>query len=281
MSIYLIPIVLVCAIGIVAGVMLTVAAKIMYVPVDERVDACLNALPGANCGGCGFAGCSDYAGAVVDGAELTLCPVGGADVAAKLGSIMGIEVAGGDGQYAVVRCGGYDNKTSKILEYKGVPTCAASKSLYGGAGACKHGCLGFGDCVSACNFNAIGVVNGVAWVDRENCVGCGACAKACPNDIIAMVPKKNIVYVACSSLEKGAATRKECQAGCIGCKKCEKACKFEAIQVIDNHAVIDAEKCKNCGLCAKECPTGAILKLPKPKKAAPAKTEEKSSPAAV
>jgi Na+-translocating ferredoxin:NAD+ oxidoreductase RNF subunit RnfB len=265
MTAYLIPVLLVCVVGIVAGIMLTVAAKIMYVPVDERVSACADALPGANCGGCGFAGCSDYAGAVVEGAELTLCPVGGADVVAKLGAIMGVEVSAGDGQYAIVKCGGYDNKTSKILEYKGVPTCKAAKSLYGGPGACKHGCIGFGDCVRSCKFDAIGIVNGVAWVDRENCVGCGACSKTCPNDLIAMVPKKNTVYVACSSTDKGAATRKQCDAGCIGCKKCEKACKFEAIKVVDNHAVIDAEKCKNCGLCVKECPTSAILKLPKKK----------------
>ncbi len=280
MSVYFIPILLVCVVGIIAGIMLTVAARIMYVPVDERVDACLDALPGANCGGCGFAGCSDYAGAIVDGAEITLCPVGGADVAAKLGAIMGIEATGGDGQYAVVRCGGYDNKTGKILEYKGVASCSANKSLYGGAGVCRYGCLGLGDCVRACKFNAIGVVNGVAWVDRENCTGCGACAKACPNNLIAMVPKKSLVYVACSSAEKGAVTKKECEAGCIGCKKCEKTCKFEAIRIIDNHAVIDADKCKNCGLCARECPTGAILKLPKPKKAAPANAAKNADAAA-
>ena len=261
-----IPVILVCTIGIIAGVMLTIAAKVMYVPVDERITECAEALPGANCGGCGFAGCSDYAGAIVEsGAELNRCPVGGAAVAAKLGEIMGVAVEAGEGSYAVVRCGGYADKTSKIMEYQGVPTCSAIKTIYGGGGACGHGCLGLGDCVKACNFNAIGVVNGVAWVDRENCVGCGACTKACPNGLIALVPKKSIVYVKCSSTDKGAATRKACEAGCIGCKKCEKSCKFEAITVVDNHAVIDPEKCKNCGLCAKECPTGAILKLPRKK----------------
>lgn len=269
MTLYLIPIIIVCAIGIVSGVLLTVAAKVMYVPVDERVEQLTESLPGANCGGCGFAGCSDYASSIVEnGAELNRCPVGGPAVSAKLAEIMGTSAGDIEEKCAVVMCGGYDNKTEDIFEYQGIPSCKAIKTFYGGVGACGHGCLGYGDCVAACNFNAIGVVNGVAWVDRENCVGCGACAKACPNDLIALIPKKNTVYVSCSSHDKGAVTRKACEAGCIGCKKCEKACKFGAIKVEDNKAVIDPALCKNCGLCAKECPTGAIIKLPKQAKAA-------------
>lgn len=273
MSGYLIPVLLVCIIGIVAGVILTIAAKLMFVPVDERVSACTDALPGANCGGCGYAGCSDYAVAIVEnGAELNKCPVGGAAVAEALGAVMGVSVEAGEAHFALVKCGGYADKSQKILEYKGIPSCKAVKSMYNGDNACAYGCLGQGDCVKACNFNAIGIVNGVAWVDRANCVGCGACATSCPNHIIDMVPQKSLVYVACSSCDKGAATRKACSAGCIGCKKCEKACKFDAVHVVDNHAIIDAEKCKNCGLCAKECPTGAIVKLPRPAKKAAAAT---------
>lgn len=269
---YLIPILIVCVVGLIAGVLLTVAAKIMHVPVDERVEQLIEALPGANCGGCGFAGCADYANAIVEsGADVNLCPVGGPSVASALAAVMGIEAGSAEGEYAVVMCGGYDAKTEKIFEYQGIPSCKAVKTLYGGAGACGHGCLGYGDCVEACNFNAIGIVNGVAWVDRTNCVGCKACSKACPNGIIAMVPKSNLVYVACSSTDKGAVTRKACQAGCIGCKKCEKVCKFDAITVENNKAVIDPAKCKNCGLCGKECPTGAIVKLAKPKAPAAAK----------
>ena len=209
MNMYLIPILLVCIIGIIAGVLLTVAAKLMYVPVDERITDCTEALPGANCGGCGFAGCSDYATAIVEGgAELNRCPVGGAEVAAKLGVVMGVAVEAGEGSYAAVKCGGYGDKAQKLIEYKGISTCKAVKSMYNGDNVCAYGCLGMGDCAAACNFNAIGVVNGVAWVDRENCVGCGACAKVCPNHIIDMVPKKSIVYVACSSCDKGADTRR-------------------------------------------------------------------------
>lgn len=267
MMVYIIPTILVATIGALAGIMLTIAAKIMFVPVDERIEACTEALPGANCGGCGYAGCSDYAAAVVNNdVSLTLCPVGGPDVVNLLGKILGKEAAASDGQYAIVKCAGYIDKTSKILEYKGINTCTGVKSMYNGDGACQYGCLGMGDCVEACKFNAIGIVNGVAWVDRENCVGCTACAAACPNKLIDMVPKKNLTFVTCSSCDKGAATKKACQAGCIGCKKCEKICKFDAIHVKNNIALIDAEKCKNCGMCVKECPTSAILKLPRPKK---------------
>ena len=269
MTTYIIPILLVSITGVIAGVMLTIAAKIMYVPVDERIEACTEALPGANCGGCGFAGCSDYASALVNNdAKLTLCPVGGADIVSALGAILGKEAAAGEGSYAIVKCAGFNDKTEKILEYKGISTCVSVKSMYNGDGACQYGCLGMGACVRACKFNALGIVNGVAWVDRENCVGCSACVDVCPNHIIDMVPKKNLTYVTCSSCDKGAATKKACQAGCIGCKKCEKACKFDAIHVENNLAVIDAEKCKNCGLCVKDCPTSAILKLPRPKKSA-------------
>lgn len=267
MTSYLIPILLVCIVGIVAGLILTIAAKLMYVPVDERVTACTEALPGANCGGCGYAGCSDYASAIVnDGAELTSCPVGGPDCAAELGKIMGLEVFSAEPQTAIVRCGGFGEKTSKILDYKGVPTCKANKSIYSGDGACMYGCIGLGDCETACKFDAIRVVNGAAWVDRENCVGCGACTKVCPNELITLVPKKNLVYVACSNCDKGAQTRKQCTAGCIGCRKCEKTCKFEAIKIVDNHAVIDPETCKNCGMCAKVCPDESIIKLARKKK---------------
>ena len=176
--------------------------------------------------------------------------MGGPAVSQKLASIMGVESGSSEGEYALVLCGGYDNKTNTIFEYNGIPSCQAVKSLYGGAGACGHGCLGYGDCVEACNFDAIGVVNGVAWVDRTNCVGCKACAKACPNDIIAMVPKHSLTYVACSSTDKGAATRKACEAGCIACRKCEKICKFDAIKVEDNRAVIDPEKVQKTAACA-------------------------------
>lgn len=262
MSAYLFPIILVCVIGIIAGVLLTVAAKVMYVPVDDRVEELTDALPGANCGGCGYAGCSDYADAIVnDDAPINMCAVGGTECQKALASIMGVEAGESEPQTAIVRCGGYGRKTHKILEYKGVPTCKANKSIYSGDGACMFGCIGLGDCVRACNFDAIRVIDGVAWVDRENCTGCGACVRSCPNDLIRLVSKRNLVYTACQNTEKGAQTRKQCSAGCIGCRKCEKACKFDAIHVNDNLAEVDYDKCKNCGMCVKVCPDQTIIKL--------------------
>lgn len=270
------PAIIVAVIGLVAGIILTVASKLMYVPVDERVTAIREALPGANCGACGFAGCDDYAAALVDDGSLStaLCPVGGAAVAAEIAGIMGVEAGAVAAKVATVMCAGHYGVTNRIMDTDKIHTCKEAKMFYGGQWACPHGCLGLGDCVTECAYDAIRVINGVAMVDRESCVGCGACAKVCPNHIIDMVSEKSKVYVACKSTAKGAATRKICTSGCIGCKKCEKACKFEAVKIENNLAQIDFDKCKNCGLCAKDCPTGAIMNLRKKKApAAPAEKE--------
>ena len=282
MSAIMTPVLLVVAMGFVFAVILTIAAKIFYVPVDETVVQLRAELPGANCGGCGFAGCDDYAsalGADPEGVGCSKCPVGGAEVAAKLAAILGMEAGDAEPMVATVRCNGNHTASKSLLEYKGTNTCAAAVTLYGGMNQCKYGCLGLGDCTRACNFNAIKICDGVAVVARELCVGCGACANACPKNVITLLPKKSKVVVQCQSQDKGAATRKACENGCIGCGKCTKVCKFEAITLDGNHAVIDPEKCKNCGLCAKECPTGAINNMrakrkPAQPKAAPAPKAE-------
>lgn len=257
------PVVLVVLIGLVLAVILTVAAKIFFVPVDETVARLRAELPGANCGACGFAGCDDYANAL--GADHTMstamCPVGGADVAAKLAEVLGVEAETAEPKVAAVLCNGNCDACGQIYEWDTIKTCKAAKMFYDGMNACHYGCIGLGDCASVCQYNAIQVCNGVAVVDRESCVACGMCAKACPHGIIELLPKKNLVTVQCSSKAKGAATRKVCTNGCIGCMKCQKVCKFEAITVENNLAKIDPEKCKNCGLCAKECPTGAIINM--------------------
>ena len=146
--------------------------------------------------------------------------------------------------------------------------------MFGGVNVCSHGCLGFGDCEAVCAYGAISVCDGVAVVNRELCVGCGMCEKACPNQVIRIAPAKNKVIVHCNSTDPGAKTRKACTNGCIGCKKCEKVCKFEAVTIENNLAAIDPEKCKNCGLCAKECPTGAIINLRAKRKPAEPKAAE-------
>lgn len=242
------------------AVILTIASKIFFVPVDETVTNLRAELPGANCGACGFAGCDDYASALAADPSIgtAKCPVGGADVAAKLAGILGVEAGSAEPQVAVVMCNGNAQAAKKLMEYQGLSTCAAAKQLFGGLNMCAYGCLGLGDCQEACPYGAIQVCDGVAVVNREMCVGCGICAKTCPNHVIRIAPAKNKVVVQCNSKDTGAKTRKACSNGCIACKKCEKVCKFDAIKVEDNHAMIDPEKCKNCGLCAKECPTGAI-----------------------
>lgn len=275
MGTIVLPALVVAAIGLIFGIILTVAAKVMYVPVDEKVTAIREVLPGANCGGCGFAGCDDYANAFGDDPEMSpaLCPVGGAEVAVKIAGILGVEAGEVEEKVAMVMCQGNFGVTRQIMEADRITSCKSAKAFYGGNWACPHGCLGMGDCQKACNYDAIRIINGVAVIDREKCVACGACSNTCPNNLIDMVPKKKLVHVKCKSVDKGAVTRKTCENGCIGCMKCQKSCKFEAIIVEDNLARIDYSKCKNCGLCAKECPTGAIVNYRK-LKAAPAKAEE-------
>ncbi|MDD7510851.1 MAG: RnfABCDGE type electron transport complex subunit B [Peptostreptococcaceae bacterium] len=278
------PILIVVAIGLVAAAMLTLASKVFFVPVDETFAELRAELPGANCGACGYAGCDDYANAMAEDRSLSCskCPVGGADVAAKLAEILGVEAGSADREVAVVMCYGTDSATKKIMEYEGVKTCVAAKQFFGGLSACPHGCIGLGDCEFACPYNAIKVIDGVAQVDRNACVGCGLCAKACPNSVIRISTEKNKNIVQCRSIEKGGVTRKACTNGCIGCKKCESVCKFDSVHVENNLAFIDPEKCKNCGMCSKVCPTGAIVNMRKPpvKKAAPAKPAAAEAPKA-
>ena len=274
------PAVIVAVIGLVAGIILTVASKLMYVPVDERVAAVREALPGANCGACGYAGCDDYAAALAadpEGVGPNKCPVGGADCAAALAAILGIEAGSAEPQVATVMCNGNKQAAKSLLEYEGIQTCSAASNLFGGMNQCKYGCLGLGDCTRACNFDAIKICDGVAVVARELCTGCGACAAACPKHVIRIAPAKNKVVVQCHSEDKGAVTRKACSNGCIACGKCAKVCKFEAITIENNHAYIDPEKCKNCGMCAKECPTNAINNMRAKRK--PAVKEEAPAPA--
>lgn len=256
----LFPVIIVGGIGCIAAVVLVIAAKVMAIPVDERLEALRAELPGANCGACGFAGCDDYANAMANsGAKTNLCPVGGDAVSHKLSEVLGVAFEDVEEQYAIVRCSGNCYATESIMDYQGEQTCAACNYFYQGKGSCSHGCLGYGDCLVQCNYGAISIVDGIAVVDKALCVGCGMCAKACPNQLIAIIPAVSTVFVGCSSHDKGAFTRKVCKSGCIGCKKCEKVCESGAIAVTDNLAAIDPKKCTNCGACVEQCPTGAIV----------------------
>ncbi len=265
---FAIPVGIVVGIGLLSGVILTIAAKFMAVKVDEKASKILEILPGANCGACGFAGCADYANALAADPTMPInsCPPGGDKVALALSEFLGVEFEGAQAKVAIVKCSGSREKTSYAMDYRGYQNCTANKLFYRGRSSCDKACLGFGDCVKACDYGAIYIENGIAVVNRDRCIGCGLCAKACPNKLIEMVPDKTRVVVGCSSTNKPAVTKSICSIGCIACKMCEKACKFDAIHVIDNHAVIDYTKCTNCTLCARVCPTKVIHVFPKVKK---------------
>ena len=256
----LIAVVPVVIIGIVCAAVLVVASKLMAVKEDERFPAVRDCLPGANCGACGFAGCDGYAKALCESSDTpaNLCIPGGADTARQLGEVLGVEVADVVEQVAVVHYAGDCAHTQDKVIYSGIESCKAAKLLYGGKGSCTYGCLGLGDCQSVCPQNAIFIKDGVAQVYTCDCIGCGMCAKECPNHLISLVPDVKKVVVTCSNRDKGAATKKVCQNGCIGCKKCERVCPSGAIKVVNNVAVIDYEKCTDCGACAENCTVGCI-----------------------
>jgi len=243
------------------GLVLAFAAKKFAVEVDERQAAIEECLPGANCGGCGYAGCAAYASAVVSaGAPINVCVPGGNETAAQVASIMGVEAQETERCVALVKCSGTTGHMIKRFEYSGISDCFSAMRLGGGNGAngCKYGCLGFGSCVKTCPFGAIYLEDGIAHVDHEKCTGCMTCAKTCPKGIIIKVPYEADVTVACSSKDKGSVLRKYCDLGCLGCSICEKLCEYDAIHVEDGRAVIDYSKCKSCGQCAPKCPRKLI-----------------------
>lgn len=246
-------------IGLIFGLLLSFASVIFKVETDEREGKIVEVLPGANCGGCGFAGCSAYAAAVVSGnAPVNACSVGKDAVAAKIAEIMGVKAEKSEPMCARVMCAGDCDKAPDKYIYTGNEDCRSAVRLAGGAKACPNGCLGLGSCVKVCKFGAISVTDGIASVDEEKCTACGACVKTCPKHIIELIPQKSKYYVQCKNTEKGALTNKHCKVGCIGCRKCEKACPVGAVAVNDNLAKIDCSKCIGCGACAAECPRKII-----------------------
>ena len=259
----LIAVVSMGAIGVFFAGFLAFASKKFAIEEDPRIGAILEVLPGANCGGCGYPGCSNYAAAVVAGeVECNGCPVGGPDVGSKVAKIMGIKDAGisSEKMVAKVLCGGDSGKCENKYRYAGVEDCAAAARMAGGGPkGCQYGCMGYGSCAKVCPADAITITDGgIAVVDEEKCIGCKKCVAACPKNIIKMVPYGKEAHVLCSSPEPGKVVRKVCKAGCIACKKCEKACKFDAIYVENNLAVIDYDKCTGCMECVKACPVKCI-----------------------
>jgi Na+-translocating ferredoxin:NAD+ oxidoreductase RNF subunit RnfB len=240
------------AMAVAFGIILSIAAQKFAVKVDPRITQISEA-----------PGCAGYAAAIViGGAEISLCAPGGADTAAKIAKVMGVEVAAAEPKVAVIRCRGTLAVAGRKFQYDGISDCRAAVLVNAGSKACRYGCLGLGSCANACLFGAILVPeNQVPLVVEEKCVGCGKCVEACPKGIITLAPSSKHVHVVCMNREKGGSAKKSCKAACIACKKCEKECKFDAIHIENNLAVIDYEKCKDCGKCVVVCPQDALVNL--------------------
>lgn len=254
------PIISLGGLGLVFGVGLGYASKKFKVEVDERIPLVKDCLPGANCGGCGFAGCEAFAQAVVEGnAPANGCVVAGASAAEKIGAVLGVEVSATEPNKAFVKCGGNCSSAKKSGAYYGLRDCNEAAVIPGGGDkSCSYGCLGLGSCVKVCQFDAIHVVDGIAIVDEEKCTGCGMCAKTCPKHVIEIKPVSATIKVQCNSKDKLKDVKEVCSVGCIGCGVCSKLCPSGAITMENNIPVIDKEKCTLCMTCVQKCPTKAI-----------------------
>lgn len=281
-------VIVLAAIGAIGALVLFLAAKKFEVKEDPRIGLVAEVLPQANCGGCGFPGCSGFANACVKAESLEglLCPVGGAAVMGQIADILGMAAAAQDPKIAVVRCNGNCDARPRTNLYDGASSCAVAASLYSGDTGCSFGCLGLGDCVDACGFDAIRInpTTLLPEVVEDACTACGACVKACPKSIIELRkkgPKSRRIFVSCVNKDKGGAAKKACSNACIGCSLCLKQCQFEAITIENNLSYIDHTKCRMCRKCVDVCPTNAIheLNFPPKKKVEPAVATEAAAPA--
>lgn len=245
-------------VAIIFGFLIMVVSKKFAVEVDEREEKITGCLAGANCGGCGHAGCGGLAKALVDGkGKIDDCPVTSKDAKMQIAEILGIEYAGGGESKIVVKCAGGDNAV-KTNDYVGVLDCVHQNMVCGGVNSCKTACLGLGTCKIKCKVGAIKIVDGVAVIDQNVCIKCGACLRSCPKSVIEKIPGNAKVYIACSSKCRGKEVMDACKVGCIGCGLCAKNCPEGAITMVDNLPVIDYEKCKACGVCVAKCPKKVI-----------------------
>lgn len=266
MNTILITIITLATIGTVLGVALFFVASKFKVYEDPRIDAVEAILPAANCGGCGYPGCRNFADACVKAESLDklYCPVGGNDAMAEVAKVLGLESVAKEPHIAVVRCSGSFDHRPKTNVYDSAGSCEVAAYLYAGDTGCAWGCLGLGDCVRSCKFDSIhmDITKGLPVVDEATCTACGACVTACPKNIIDLIPrgfKNRRIYVACMNEDKGAAAKKNCAVACTGCTLCQKECAYDAIEIVNGLARIDQEKCKKCRKCVPVCRTGAII----------------------
>jgi len=264
MEAFIIPAILIGGLGGIFGIILAFASKKYYVQIDERVEKIIEVLPNANCGACGFAGCSNYADSIINNnTDPNLCTPGGIEVITKISKILNVNASEKNKQVAFFHCasGGYKNTLFKY-KYQGLKSCQAVSLLANGQNACSKGCLSLNDCIKACLYGAIKLNNeGMRIVDTNKCVGCSLCVKACPRKLIDMVPCNKNVFIVCNSTDKGNIARKNCgnSTACIGCGVCARNCPVNAITIETNLAIINYSLCINCGICAIKCPTNAII----------------------
>jgi Na+-translocating ferredoxin:NAD+ oxidoreductase RNF subunit RnfB len=265
-STVIIPVVIVGASGLFFAFLIAIVGKFFHIDENPKIGMLLSILPGVNCGACGKAGCAAYAQAIVEeNAAINLCVPGGEKVVHDVAALTGIAASSQIKRLARILCGG-GNRALDEFDYVGIKTCGAASFALKGYKFCKAGCLGFGDCVLSCKFDAIAIgPDKLPIVNAEKCVACGACVTACPKKLIELHDIKHYVFNLCKNHDKGAVVRKICPKGCIGCGLCVKECPFQAIELINDLAVIDYAKCKQCGKCVKVCPTGSLVNLrPKP-----------------
>ncbi|MDY0200808.1 MAG: Fe-S cluster domain-containing protein [Bacteroidales bacterium] len=267
-SIIVYTVLMLSTLGVLLAVILYFVAQKFKVYEDPRIDEVEAVLPGVNCGGCGYPGCRGFAEAFVNADDISTlyCPVGGNDTSVAAATVLGKVAVEQAPMIAVVRCSGSPDHRAKTSNYNGASSCKLATSLYAGDTGCQYGCLGLGDCVAVCNFDAIHIdeETGLPVVDEDKCTACGACITACPKSIIELRkkgPKGKRIFVSCVNKDKGGVAKKSCEVACIGCGKCVKACPFDAIVLENFLAYIDYDKCKLCRKCVEVCPTGSILEL--------------------
>ena len=256
------PVIAIGGMGLLFGIGLGFTAKKFAVPVDERVEAIKECLPGANCGGCGLAGCEAMAKSIVAGeSNINACPVCNESQVEAMAKVMGIVANACEKQIAVVGCKGNDEQAKLKYIYSGISNCMDAHLIGGGPKVCAYGCLGFGSCQKVCAFDAITMEQGLPVIHPEKCVGCGACKNTCPRHVIQILPVSATYHVNCISKDRGPDVKKGCIVGCIGCGICVKQCEEKAIILENNCAKIDVSKCVSCGKCETKCPVNAISNL--------------------